>query len=264
MAKYYTRHQSLKHIWYQRYNSRSSSRWDGVVPWYAKCAFKSDAWKAGCEVAWNQLMLERENLYNNENIAKAEIVDIESTKSGSMKLWINIDNPYAEKWDFGDINGVTIRKNHENIFLVNYGRPKIGKVIYVTLDVYNRGGNTGLSYKIKYNKSEPNQNGINKKRRVEEMSEDVINKTIEYALDPDSDKVVQTVTVGCPVCGEPLKFLLNLTKPLGTLVKTCSKCGAECDIDLSKSKPWVCDTCGETFRTKEEADEHIMIHEKNS
>ena len=31
IPKHYTRHQSLKHIWYQRYNSRSSSRYDGVV-----------------------------------------------------------------------------------------------------------------------------------------------------------------------------------------------------------------------------------------
>ncbi len=245
MAKYYTRHQSLKHIWYQRYNTRSSSRDDGVVPWYEQKAFKSDAWAAGCEAAWNQLMEERESLYNNENIAKAEIIDIETTKAGSAKLWVNVDNPYAEKWDCGDVNKVTIRKNKENLFMANYGKPEIGKVIFVTLEVYTRGGNTGFSYKIKYDK--PNL-GYNKKEGEK------ISSGFHYALDPD--KVVQKVTVGCPVCREPMNFNVNITEPLGKFVKTCSKCGSEFDIDLSKSKPWICDVCGEEFRIKEEAEEH--------
>jgi len=163
LVKYYTRHQSLKHLWYQRYNSRTNSRSDGVVPWYAKEAYKSGAWKKGTEAAWQQLMKERELLYNNQNIAKAQIMDIESTASGSVKLFVNVDNPYAEKWDFGDVNEVTIKKSDENLFRTNYGIPEVGKIIYVTLDVYHKTGNVGFSYKIKYDESKSKQKLNNKK-----------------------------------------------------------------------------------------------------
>jgi len=180
MARYYTRHQSLKHIWYQRYNSRSSSRWDGVVPWYAKKGFKSEAWSSGTEAAWWQLMKERELLCNNENIAKAEIVEIERTSSNSIKLWVNVDNPHAEKWDFGDVNGVTIRKSDENLFRSNYGVPKIGEIIYVTLDVYHRQGNTGFSYKIKYERPQIDKRSRNKINKENGNVEDEINNFVEH------------------------------------------------------------------------------------
>lgn len=189
MAKYYTRHQSLKHIWYQRYNSRSSSRWDGVVPWYAKKGFKSEAWRAGCESAWNQLMEERELLFNNENHVNAEIVDIERTKSGSIKLWVNVNNPYAEKWDFGDINKVTIRKNKEKQFLAKYGKPEIGKVINVTLESYHREGNSGFSYKIQYDKSELYQNESKEKY---EGRENMYEKPVNFDKD-DYDKLYEAI-----------------------------------------------------------------------
>jgi hypothetical protein len=255
LVKYYTRHQSLKHIWYQRYNSRTNSRSDGVVPWYAKKAYKSDAWKAGCDASWNQLMNERESLYKNENVARAEIIEIESTASGSIKLWVNIDNPYAEKWDFGDVNEVVIRKNKTNLFINNYGEPRIGNMIYVTLETYTRGGNTGLSYKIKYDiKIKEN----NEKRGIE-MNGDAKEKGVNYALDPN--KLVQTVTLGCPNCNEPFSFLVNFTEPLGKLSRTCSNCGRSFTIDLSNARPWVCETCGETFGTKAESDEHSKTHE---
>jgi hypothetical protein len=154
MTRYFTRHQSLKHIWYQRYNIRSSSRFDGVVPWYEKKGFKKEAWATGTQAAWWQLMKEREILYNNENKAKATILEIETSKSGSLKLWVNIDNPYAEKWDFGDVNIVTIRKNEMQVFKENYGMPRINTQISVTLSVYHRSENTGFSYKIKYEKTD--------------------------------------------------------------------------------------------------------------
>ena len=91
------------------------------------------------------------------------------------------------------------------------------------------------------------------------MNEDVKEKSFEYALDPD--KIVQTITLSCPYCNEPLRFNVNLAKPLHSVVKTCLKCGSSLTIDLSKAKPWICDTCGETFRTKTEVDEGLKLFE---
>jgi len=91
------------------------------------------------------------------------------------------------------------------------------------------------------------------------MNEDTKEKGVNYALDPS--KLVQTVKLGCPNCKEPFSFLVNLAQPLGILSRTCSNCGRSFTIDLSKAKPWVCDTCGATFQKKEEADEHCKTCE---
>ena len=202
MAKYYTRHQSLKHLWYMRYNSRTTSIWDGTVP---KCAFKSDAWRLGIQAAWRQLMEERKQLYYNENIAAAEIVDMETTKSGSTKLWVNVDNPYAEKWDFGDINGVTISKSKENLFQILYGTPQIGKIIFVTLVIYNRQGNTGFSYRIKYDIPESSVvNKIKEEHRKNVATGAIITTSQLHKKEPVQNQgcFIATAAYGTPMATE--------------------------------------------------------------